>query len=76
MTIEKIENGYIVYSGYQKLYCSGIKAVFDRLLLDLEGRCSNFSGEKYGRVFVATSPDQFLLAVERESEGSYTPKHP
>lgn len=62
ITIEKVENGYILTEGdYRpKEVVTTTDALFGKLLLILEGRSSRFSGDGFGRVEICRSKESEL----------------
>lgn len=55
MTIEKVENGYIVTSDSswrERKVFETLDDVFEEMLMAFEGRCKNFGGASYGKVTI------------------------
>lgn len=69
--IEKVENGYILSNDHSKEIVNTTDDLFKRLLLILEGRSENFTGDMYGRVIIHRShpeTDEFLVRPVAETE--------
>jgi hypothetical protein len=65
ITIEKIDNGYLVRGGSlvdKTRHCADAQILFEELLMTLEGRSRSFGGESYGAVFVANEPGKTFTA--------------
>lgn len=52
ITIEKVDNGYILRGNHWEEVYSSLEGVFDRLLLAFDGRSKHFSGDHYGEVSI------------------------
>lgn len=57
MTIEKVDNGYIVKTSSRTLIFCTLKEVFSQMLLQFEGKDKYVSGELCGRVEIIITED-------------------
>lgn len=52
ITIEKVNNGYIVKTNLETLVYKTLDEVMEFMLLHYEGLCSSFTGQLFGKVQV------------------------